>query len=310
VPRRCTFGSFLRPWRNWQTRGVQVAVSERTWGFESPGPHRSAAEMHSRETVAEALRLRDEKGQGARRVARRLGLPLGTVRDWHAGKLPRHSLTIQRNGEPLPELCDSCGQEKHSYEELPRTYVYLLGLYLGDGSISTHPRGVHKLRVFLDRKYPGIVDGCAAAMRATVPDNQISRRLTGSNCWEVYSYSRSWPCLFPQHGPGMKHTRRIWLADWQQQLAERWPEALLRGMIQSDGCRFTNTRGKSDDWSAPRYAFGNVSTDITSIFCTACDKLGLGWTAAFPEDERKAVTIYVSRKADVARMDEFIGPKA
>ncbi len=70
----------------------------------------------------------------------------------------------------------------------------------------------------------------------------------------------------------MKHTRRIWLADWQQELAERWPEALLRGMIQSDGCRFINNRGRSDTWTAPRYAFGNVSTDVTSIFCTACDR--------------------------------------
>ncbi len=127
---------------------------------------------------------------------------------------------------------------------------------------------------------------------------------------EVSSFSKSWPCLFPQHGPGTKHTRRIWLAGWQQELAERWPEALLRGMIQSDGCRFTNTRGRSDSWSAPRYGFSNMSTDVISIFCTACDKVGLRWTAAFPEDERRAVTIYVSRKRDVARMDDFIGPKA
>jgi hypothetical protein len=35
----------------------------------------------------------------------------------------------------------------------------------------------------------------------------------------------------------------------------------------------------------------------------------LCWTAAFPKDERRAVTIYVSRKADVAPMDGFIGPK-
>ncbi len=48
----------------------------------------------------------------------------------------------------------------------------------------------------------------------------------------------------------------------------------------------------------------------TSIFCTACDRLGLHWTAAFPKDETRAVTIYVSRKDDVARMDEFVGPKA
>ena len=89
---------------------------------------------------------------------------------------------------------------------------------------------------------------------------------------------------------------------------ERWPHLLLRGLIHSDGCRAINTgRG---GWRHPRYAFSNASTDITSIFCTACDVLGLHWTASFPTKETSAVTIYVSRKADVARMDEFIGPKA
>jgi hypothetical protein len=193
--------------------------------------------------------------------------------------------------------------------ELPRAYVYLLGLYLGDGTISKHRRRVYRLRVFLDKKYPAIVSECARAMADVMLANRVDRLLTPSNCFQVSSYSKAWPCLFPQHGPGMKHTRRVWLAEWQQELAERWPEALLRGMVQSDGCRFTNTRGKSDTWSAPRYGFANVSTDVTSIFCTACDRLGLRWTAAFPRDESKAVTIYVSRKDDVARMDEFVGPK-
>jgi hypothetical protein len=63
------------------------------------------------------------------------------------------------------------------------------------------------------------------------------------------------------------------------------------------------------DWRHPRYVFSNLSADITSIFCTACDKLRLRWTAAFPKDERRAVAIYVSRKDDVARMDGFIGAK-
>jgi hypothetical protein len=160
----------------------------------------------------------------------------------------------------------------------------------------------------LDVKYPGIVDECSAAIAATMPQNKVGRVRKPTNCFEVYSYSRAWPCLFPQHGSGKKHERRIWLADWQQELAEQSPEALIRGLIQSDGCRFINTgRG---NWSHPRYVFGNVSSDITSIFCTACDRLGLHWTAAFPKDETKAVAIYVSRKADVARMDEFVGPKA
>ncbi len=103
------------------------------------------------------------------------------------------------------------------------------------------------------------------------------------------------------------HTRPIFLSDWQQELAETWPDLLLKGLIQSDGCRFVNTgRG---EWRHPRYAFSNVSTDITSIFCSARDSLGLRWTAAFPKSETAAVAIYVSRKADVARLDQLVGPK-
>jgi hypothetical protein len=182
-----------------------------------------------------------------------------------------------------------------------------LGLYLGDGSISKHARGVYRLRVFLDKKYPRIVAECVKSMQATVPGNKVHKLLTPSNCFSVSAYTRSWPCLFPQHGSGPKHTRPIFLADWQQRLANRWPEQLVKGMIQSDGCRFVNTgRG---GWRHPRYVFTNVSTDITSIFCSACDCLGLRWTASFPKDEKAAVAIYVSRKDDVARLDEFVGPK-
>jgi hypothetical protein len=289
-----------------QTRELQVLVSERTWGFESPPPHfPQEDEMHSRETVAEALRLRDEMGLGARRVSRRLGLPLGTVRDWHAGKLPWHSRSAM--GHRRPNVCEQCDRPTHRFDELGPAYVHLLGLYLGDGSISTHRRGVYRLRVFLDRKYPLIVDECEAAMLQVMPGQKAHRLLTPSNCYSVSAYSRSWPCLFPQHGPGLKHNRRIFLAKWQQRLAERWPEQLIKGLIQSDGCRFMNT-GKGG-WRHPRYAFTNVSTDITSIFCSACDCLGLRWTASFPNKESAAVSIYVSRKEDVARLDEFVGPK-
>jgi len=227
---------------------------------------------------------------------------VGTVRDWHAGKLPGHS---QGGAGPF---CPRCSRNEHHFDERGRDYVYLLGVYLGDGNISAHSRGVFKLRIVLDVKYPGIVNECASAMASTLPDSSVGRVRKPSNCFEVYSYSRSWPCLFPQHGPGKKHQRRIWLAEWQQSLAERWPEALIRGLIQSDGCRFINTgRG---GWRHPRYLFSNVSSDITSIFCTACDCLGLRWTAALPSNESKAISIYVSRKDNVARMDEFVGPKA
>ena len=119
------------------------------------------------------------------------------------------------------------------------------------------------------------------------------------NCVEVYAFWKCWPHLFPQHGPGRKHEQPIVLADWQEELVDRWPEQLLRGLIQPDGCRFENT---GTNWSWPRYGFKQVSADIRNIFCRACDQLGVHWTEA-------KTTIYVSRKADVAILDEFIGPK-
>lgn len=234
-------------------------------------------------------------GLNACEIARQTGIARSTLREWIAHGPPRG------RGLRCGPTCERCGWGSHAFDELPPLYTYLLGLYLGDGCISGHPRGVFKLRVVLDVKYPGIVDECQEAMQLVMPQSKASRQRREDNCFEVHSYSKAWPCLFPQHGPGRKHERAIVLRDWQWCHAVREPELLLRGLIHSDGCRFINTgRG---GWRNPRYTFCNVSDDIKRIFCDACDLLGLRWTVAPPK------TIYVSRKADVARLDEFVGPK-
>jgi len=167
--------------------------------------------------------------------------------------------------------------------------------------------GVYKLRLFFDAAYPQIIDAGEAAVRSVLPANRINRlhRSGGfansaprSNV-ELSVYSKSLPCLFPQHGPGRKHERRIILDEWQRALVAKHPEHLLRGLIHSDGCRFMNT---GRNWRHPRYSFSNQSEDIRRIFCNACVLVGVRWTTA-PR------TVYVSRVRDVAVLDEFIGPK-
>lgn len=114
-------------------------------------------------------------------------------------------------------------------------------------------------------------------------------------------YSKHWPCLFPQHGPGRKHERQIELEAWQQDHVARNPRPLLRGLIHSDGCRVVaNDRGVI----SVRYHFSNRSEDIKRIFCDALDLMDIAWTR--PCDRQ--IAIY--RKACVARLDKFIGPKA
>jgi hypothetical protein len=243
-------------------------------------------------TVTRAVELGAE-GRGASEVGRLLGVPRATVRDWMQGRVPKRTV-VAANG-----VCARCGG-LHDFAGLPPVYVHLLGLYLGDGCLSAHRREVFKLRISLDARYPGLVDECADAIRAVMPRSRVNR--VDKRTWlEVYSYSKSWPCLFPQHGPGKKHERPIILSPWQWELVTERPDLLLRGLLHSDGCRFQNTGRRG--WSHPRYAFTNASTDIRAIFCAACELLGLRWTAS---GER---TIYVSRKHDVALLDLFVGPK-
>jgi hypothetical protein len=253
--------------------------------------------VHSQATVASALALR-EAGFGARRIATRMDLPVATVRDWLAGRLPKHSMCLDGT-EEFAGTCRGCGQSDHRFDELPTAYVYLLGLYLGDGTISSHPRNVYKLRISLDIKYPAIISDCSAAIAEVAPSNAVGCVSYGT--WvEVWSYSKAWPCVFPQHGPGVKHARPIVLTEWQRRLVARAPDGLVRGLIQSDGCRFQST---GRNWSWPRYGFDNASADIRAIFCDTGDQLGVRWTAS---GKRR---IYVSRKADVELLDTFIGPK-
>jgi hypothetical protein len=221
-----------------------------------------------------------------------MGVPRETVRGWLTGKVPRA-------GRRGVLGCDGCGGHAHRYDELPEAYVYLLGLYLGDGCISRHPREVYRLRVTLDLAYPGIAAECERAISQVLPRGQRVARVARKGCCDVAAYWKGWPCLFPQHGPGKKHERRIVLMDWQEALVDRHPGALLRGLIHSDGCRFVNT---GTNWVNPRYSFSNRSDDIRRIFCEACERLGLRYTTC-PR------TVYVSRKADVATLDEHIGPK-
>jgi hypothetical protein len=246
--------------------------------------------MRTQEQVDEAIRLLT-KGQTPTEVANVLRIPRSTVRDWSCGR----SLRIPRDG-----VC-----ENHLSNLDPPAYAYLLGMYLGDGCISQHDRGVLRLRITLDAQYPCIIGECAAAVADVAPGKSaaIYRRRDG-RCVEVYSYWKHWSCLFPQHGSGRKHERPIELVDWQQAIVDSHPELLVRGLIHSDGCRIVATERKGDYVRrAPRYGFSNRSEDILELFGAACTSLGIHFTRA----SVKQIAVY--SKDAVARLDEFVGPK-
>jgi hypothetical protein len=191
-----------------------------------------------------------------------------------------------------------------------RSYVYLLGLYLGDGHIA-RPQRTYQLRIFLDASYPEIVTDAAAAMQLTLPDGRVHVRPSKrSHMRTIESASTRWPLLFPQYGPGRKHERPIRLEQWQQELVDAFPQELLRGLIHSDGCRtvnrFTTTlpSGRVAEYAYPRYFFSNMSADIRALFCRTCEALGIRWTQSNHRN------ISVSHRRSVAALDAFVGPKS
>jgi hypothetical protein len=253
--------------------------------------------MRSYEEFAAARKL-IAAGLNDCEVARVTGIPRTTVRDWRSGRRSAEVVVLAS--------CAACEGPVHDFEALPDSYAYLLGLYLGDGCLSEHRRRVFRLRIVLDDHYPGIIRECAEAMRELLPSNrQHVQPKHREHAVEVSTYSKQLICLFPQHGPGRKHKRQIALSAWQQEITARRPDLLLRGLIHSDGCRFTNTvRHGEKTYEYPRYNFSNRSDDIKRIFCDACDLLGVEWRVMNRWD------ISVARRASVARLDEFVGPKA
>ncbi|ARZ70638.1 hypothetical protein SMD11_5045 [Streptomyces albireticuli] len=190
-------------------------------------------------------------------------------------------------------------------------YVYLLGLYLGDGCLSAGRRGVYALRIACADAWPGLIKSCRDAMASVRPANKVCV-IRKQGCVMVTSYSKHWPCLFPQHGPGKKHERPIALAPWQRDLVDSHPWEFIRGLIHSDGCRITNwtvrlVGGERKRYEYTRYFFTNKSDDIRDLYCETLDKVGVEWKMT--RRGKDPFNISVARRDSVALMDLCVGPK-
>jgi hypothetical protein len=238
-------------------------------------------------------------GLSLRSISMSTGVNRSTLRDWreHPEKEP--------NRATCPRCADSPWlPEPHA------DYAYLLGLYLGDGCISragATDKDVWKLRIICADAWPGLIRECERAMRSIRPGNKVSTQ-EKVGCTEVISCSRHWPCLFPQHGPGKKHMRKIDLQLWQRTIVMANPGHLARGLFHSDGYRGINRvragLARGDQWyEYPRYLFTNESRDILRLCGETLDLLGVAWRFS----RRNAIS--VARREAVARLDEFVGAK-
>ena len=231
-------------------------------------------------------------------VSRATGVPRATVRDW------RRAGVVE---EAEVELCARCGSAVHDPELLDReAYAYVLGLYLGDGYVADTGRGSFRLRIYVDARHPRLAERVAGAVRRVHPGPRVGviadRR---DHMLVVSQYARAWPCLLPQHGPGVKHGRTIALTDWQRAIVDEHPDQLVRGLLHSDGSRVVNrVRASGKTYAYARYQLSNRSDDIRAIFCEALDRLAIPWR------RMNRWNVSVARREGVAALDRFVEPKS
>jgi hypothetical protein len=158
-----------------------------------------------------------DAGRGDTEIERLTGIPRGTISAWRHGRgsgWHRRLATARADWWPRK----------------PAVYCYLLGVYLGDGSINLRPSGSASLIVTLDSAYPMITPEVASAMREVMGLAAVSTSLReGGSCTALQANHPALPFALPQHGVGRKHLRPIRLERWQRDLTSQHPEALVRG---------------------------------------------------------------------------------
>lgn len=251
------------------------------------------------ERLRATARAAIDAGESLNSISKRLGISRATLREWRdrSEDQERHRRTSG---------CPRCCPDELA---LPATaYAHLLGLYLGDGCVSALRKGVYSLRIACDDRYPRLIDEAAAAIARVHPGRPVFR-VRSVGCTHVQSSWKHWPCLFPQHGAGPKHQRRITLEQWQRGIVEKHPAEFVRGLFNSDGCRIINwtTRragGEMRRYEYPRYFFSNESADILALCAWALDLLGIAWRIP------RGNLLSVARREAVASLDMFVGPKS
>jgi hypothetical protein len=223
---------------------------------------------------------------------------LRTIRTWRR-RYQKEGRT--RGGGRRESICPRC--DGTELDEV--AYALLLGWYLGDGSIARARREVFTLQIANDARYTELNQEIVETIKRVKPNaSPCLREVKGAMLIEARW--KHWPCLFPQHGPGRRHLRKIELAEWQREIVAMYPEQLLRGLFHSDGCRFENWAsrpGREKRYYYVRYMFSNESDDIRKILTGALDQLGIAWR----QPRRNVVA--VSRREGVAALDGFVGAK-
>lgn len=188
-------------------------------------------------------------------------------------------------------------------------YFYILGQYLGDGCINEMKnKRTHVLRIACADKYPKIIEEVKNCLGLVFPNNKV-QNVQSRGCKLIGIYNCNLPLIFPQHGSGKKHNRKIELSDWQEKFINY--EQLIKGLFHSDGhLHIGNELVKNKNRIS--YSFTNCSRDIIEIYSKGLDSLNIKYRIRDKKDNRNKTKAYIvdtAIKNESLKLMDIIGIK-
>ncbi len=178
-------------------------------------------------------------------------------------------------------------------------YSYLYGLYLGDGCVYLHKKGVYGLMIALDMKYPKLINEVYESL-STFHNNKVQTRIRYVNCCNLTIYGKYINVLFPKFGIGNKYKNMVFITkELQDNLCYK---SLLKGLFQSDGSYYYDNY--NDKYF---YNFTNMSVDIINIFIMCLNNLDIKYTLNIKKNN--VYVVYIRRINEVEKMMKIVGIK-
>lgn len=230
------------------------------------------------------------------KISYKTGIPRSTIKDW-LKKIPFSFTSMDDKFELKNKIVAN--------KNLQSVYSYLLGLYLGDGYINKCKR-TFRLRIFLDEKYLKLNKYAEERMKKLFLKNKINVSLQkNKSCICLSVYNNELNDIFPQNGLKKKYERKIELLEWQKEIIA--PIELLKGLIHSDGCFYTEKI--NDKYTYERFVFSNKSIDLHDIFQKACNTLNIEYDFQHKGNVNFAWQTRISKKESVKKLKQIIGTK-
>jgi DNA-binding transcriptional regulator WhiA len=234
--------------------------------------------------------LEDYKiGKNKSQLEKDYGVPRGTIRYWinNEDKIYKDKQENKNVDTIVKEICERKAE-----------YNYILGLYLGDGSITSNKMS-YRLRITQDNKYPLSIIDIKNKMNTFF--NKEATLINGDGkCCVITIFDKNLPLYFPQHDTGKKHDRPILLSDYQRDNIDYLN--LMSGLWMSDGSFYKTARGYE------AYNFTNKSTDIIALFEECLNNFGIRYRKRMKKNEVWIVEI--TKKSEIVKMKEIVGMKS